>query len=123
MAKAGHLSASVDGAPIKVTATTTPGTLIHTATAATDALDRVFLQAYNAHTANVQITVEVGGATDPDNHLVMNIPFDDGLYDLFNDKTGILLQNAKTIRIFASIANVIIIYGTVLRGDSSECFN
>jgi hypothetical protein len=75
------LSASTDGLPVKVVATATTGTTIHTATSSTAAgtFDLVTLFAVNTHTADVVLTVEFGG-TSTDNNIVMTIPYKSGMF-------------------------------------------
>lgn len=106
------LSGSTDGRGIKVVATTTLGTTIHTAVAGTTlgTYDEVYLWAYNGHTADVVLTIEFGGVTVPDDNIVQTIPFKAGLFLVV---PGFLLQNAKVVSAFAAIANVITIHGHV----------
>lgn len=105
------LSASTDGLPVKVVATATTGTTIHTAVSSTVAgtFDLVTLYAVNTHTADVVLTVEFGG-TSTDNYIVMTIPYKSGLFMICDQMP---LQNAKVITAFAATANVIMLYGWV----------
>ena len=103
-------SESTDGLPVKVVQTATAGTLIHTAHAT--ALDEVWLYAYNGHTADVVLTVEYGGATVPDQNIIITIPTKAGLTLIV---PGLLLTNSKEIRAFAATANVITLSGFVNR--------
>jgi hypothetical protein len=66
VAKKRLLSGSTDGKWIKVVATATAGTAIHTAVAGTTAgtYDEIWLRAQNNHTAAVNLTIEFGWATD-----------------------------------------------------------
>lgn len=106
------LSGSTDGTGIKVVATATAGTLIHTAVAGTTAgtFDEVWLYAYNGHTADVVLTIEYGGATVPDQNIVQTIPYKQGIFLVV---PGLILQNSLVVRAFASVANVIAISGYV----------
>lgn len=104
------LSGSTNGRGIKVVATSTLGTTIHTAHAT--ALDEVWLWAYNSHTADVALTIERGGVTDPDDHIVFTVPFDDGLYQVV---PGLLLTGSVVLTAFAGTANIIGIHGYVNR--------
>ena len=105
------LSGSTDGMGIKVVASSTPGTTIHTAHAT--ALDEVWLWAVNTHSAAVDLTIEYGGVTDPDNLINKDgIPVEDGLYLVV---PGLIITNSKVIAAFAGSANVIIMYGYVNR--------
>jgi len=105
-----NFSAGTDGLPIKVVQTATAGTLIHTAHAT--ALDEIWLYAYNGHTADVVLTVEYGGATVPDQNIIISIPTKAGLTLVV---PGLLLTNSKTLRAFAATANVITLSGYINR--------
>lgn len=109
-----HLSASTDGLPIKVAATATLGTTIHTAPAgAVDgSYDEVYLYAYNGHTTTVTLTLEYGGATVPDQNIIITLAAKSGLTLLV---PGLLLRNSKVLTAFASVANVITLNGFVNR--------
>jgi len=112
------LSASTQGQGVKIAATSTPGTLVHTTGTSATVQDEVRLYAYNAHTADVLVTVEWGGATAPDQNIVQTVPFKAGLQRLTPPADLILLGNgsvALTVKVFAGTTNVIIIYGSVFR--------
>ena len=64
------LSGSTNGRPIPVAATSTPGTLIHTAVAGTSAFDELYIWATNVTASPATLTIEFGGTTDPGDHLV-----------------------------------------------------
>lgn len=106
------LSGSTDGKPIKVVATATLGTTIHTAVTGTTAgtYDEIYLWAYNGHTADVVLTIEYGGATVPDQNIVVTIPFKSGLVQVV---PGLILQNGLVVTAFAGTANVITLSGFV----------
>ena len=107
------LSGSTNGRGIKVVATATAGTTIHTAIAGTTDMDEVWLWAQNIHTAAVTLTLEWGNASTDDN-IIVTIPAKSGLYLV---APGLLLQNELVVKAFASTANVIIIHGYVNRLD------
>lgn len=111
-AKKRKLSGSTDGMPIKVAATATAGTAIHTAVSGTTAgtFDEVWLYAYNGHTSDVALTIEFGGATVPDQNIISTIASKSGLVLIV---PGYILQNSKVVRAFAGTANVITIGGWV----------
>ena len=70
------LSASTNGRGIKVAATSTSGTLIHTATTGgsnTD-IDEVFIYASNPTSTQRLLTIEFGGATVPDDQIAVQVP-------------------------------------------------
>ena len=104
------LSGSTDGKQIKVAATATPGTTIHTAHAS--ALDEVWLYAVNSNTAAVKLTVEWGEATAPDGNVEVTIPAESGYMLVI---PGLLLTNSLVVKAFAATANVILINGYVNR--------
>lgn len=106
------LSGSTDGLPVKVVAVATAGTLIHTAVAGQVAgtFDEIWIYAQNNHTAAVTLTIEYGGATVPDQNIVMTIPNKAGLQLII---PGLILQNGLTVKAFASIANVVCLSGFV----------
>jgi hypothetical protein len=106
------LSSSTDGRGIKVVATATAGTAIHTAVAGSSDWDEVYIYAVNAHTADVILTLEWGGVTDPDDLIEFTIPYKNGLYLV---TPGLILQNGLGIAAFAATANVISIFGFVNR--------
>lgn len=104
------LSGSTDGRNIKVAATATPGTLLHTAHAT--ALDEVWLFACNSDTVDRKLTIEFGGTTSPDDTIELTIPAESGMVTVI---PGFLLTNSVVVRAFAATANVIVINGYVNR--------
>lgn len=106
------LSGSTDGKPILVVATATPGTTIHTAVAGTTAgtFDEIWLYAYNGHTTTVTLTIEYGGATVPDQNIIITLAAKAGLTLIV---PGLLLQNGMVVKAFADVANVITLSGFV----------
>ena len=106
------LSGSTQGKGIKVAATATAGTLIHTAVAGTADMDEIWVYAYNSHTSAVVLTLEWGGASAPDDNIVLSISSKAGLVLV---APGLLLQNELVLRAFAATTNVITIHGYVNR--------
>lgn len=106
------LSGSTDGKPIKVVQTATVGDTIHTAVAGTTAgtYHEIWLYAYNGHTAAVVLTLEFGGATVPDQNIVVSVANKSGLLLVV---PGLILQNEMVVKAFAATANVITISGWV----------
>jgi len=106
------LSGSTNGKGIKITQTATAGDTIHTAVAGTTdgTYDEIWLYAYNGHTGNVTLTIEFGGATVPDNNIILTLSAKAGLVLVV---PGLLLQNAQVVKAFASVANVVTISGFV----------
>lgn len=107
-----NLSGSTDGKQIKVAATATPGTTIHTAVASTAAgvWDKVWIYGTNTHTVSVDVTIEWGGTTAPDDTCKKTLAPNTG-WELLVD--GALLQNSLVVKAFASVANVVLIRGEV----------
>ena len=104
------LSGSTNGRGVKVAATATPGTLIHTAHAT--ALDEVWLWAVNSSASAVKLTVQFGGTTDPDDSIEATIAPESGLFLIV---PGLVLSNSKVVRAFAGTANVLVVHGYVNR--------
>ena len=106
------LSGSTDGKAIMLTKiSTTDAETIHTAVAGTalGVYDEIWLWAYNAHSADVLLTLELGGAAAPD-VIKQTIPFQKGLFLVI---PGLVLQNGAVIHAWAAVANVISIAGFV----------
>ena len=106
------LSGSTNGKQIKVAATATAGTTIHTAVSGTSDLDEIWLYAINSSTSPVKLTIEWGEATAPDGNIEITLAAEDG-YSLI--VPGLLLQNSLVVKAFASTADVILINGYVNR--------
>ena len=104
------LSGSTNGKPIKVVATGTLGTTIHTAVSGTSSMDEIWLWAFNSSASDVTLTIEYGGATVPDQNIVLTVPSKNGLSLVV---PGLLLQNALVVTAFASSANVVTLSGFV----------
>lgn len=109
------LSESTNGRGIKVVATATPGTTIHTAVAGTAKMDEVYIWAFNTHTADVILTVEFGGVTAPDD--LIEVTLETGSVGLYLVIPGLPLNNTLSIRAFADQANVVMLFGYVLRAE------
>lgn len=111
-------SASTQFQGIKIGATATPGTLVHTTGVSATIQDEIRLYLYNAHTADVLVTVEFGGATAPDQNIILTVPFKSGLVQVLPASDLILAGSgsvALTLKIFAGTTNVIIALGCVYR--------
>ena len=109
------LSASTDGRQIKVAATATAGTLIHTGSTSTSVIDEIWLYAVNTSGTDVKLTVEYGGVSSPDDHIEYTVKAENGLYLIV---PGLLLKGNATallLRAFAGTANVICLSGYVNR--------
>ena len=107
------LSGSTNGKAIKVAATATAGTTIHTAVSGTSSIDEVWLYAHNTSASTVKLTLEWGEATAPDGNIEINIGAEGT--GLVLVAPGIPLQNSLVVKAFAATANVINIFGYVNR--------
>ena len=107
------LSGSTNGKAIKVVATATAGTTIHTAVSGSSSLDEVWLYAHNSSATAVKLTLEWGEATAPDGNIEINIGAEGT--GLVLVAPGILLQNSLVIKAFAATANVVTLTGYVNR--------
>lgn len=104
------LSSSTNGRGIKIIATATAGTAIHSAHAT--AYDEVFLWAWNS-SADIQLlTIEFGGVTDPDDIIEQPILPQDGLELVV---PGLVATGSVAIAAFAETTNVVVITGYVNR--------
>lgn len=108
------LSGSTTGMPIKVVATATIGTTIHTAVTGTSSLDEIWFYVTNTDTAARNLTIEWGAATDPDRLIckTVSIPLSSGPTLII---PGLLLNNGLLVTAFASVANVLLLSGYVHR--------
>ena len=107
------LSGSTDGRGIKVVATASAGTTIHTGPSLATSLDEVWLYAVNSSASAVKLTVQWGGTTDPDDSIEYTVPSEDGLKLIIPG--NIIKGNASplVVRAFAATGNVILIHGFV----------
>lgn len=106
------LSGSTDGKPVKVAATATPGTTIHTAHAT--AKDEIWCWITNTDTSDVNLTIEYGGTTDPD-HLIAKALVIPAKASMVVVIPGTILTNSMVLKMFASSANKLLVTGYVNR--------
>lgn len=106
------LSASTDGKPVAVAATSSPGTTIHTASSDTAERDYITLWAVNVDTVARSLTVQWGGTTTAEQIGPIEIPPSSGLVAIAE---ALPIQNALLVRAFADSANKINIVGKVSR--------
>lgn len=107
------LSGSTDGKLIKVAATATAGTTIHTGSSTATTIDEVWLYAVNSDTADRKLTIEFGGTSAPDDLIEQTITAESGLILVV---AGLIIVGNATplvVRAFAASANVIMIGGYV----------
>lgn len=109
-------SGSTQGQGIKVVATGTPGTTIHTTGTSATVIDEVWLYAFNSDTLDRVLTIEFGGATAPDQNIVVTVPTKGGLILVV---PGLILLGSGaaslTVKAFAASANVVTVSGYVNR--------
>lgn len=109
-------SGSTQGKAVVVVATATAGTTIHTTGTSATVIDEIWMWAYNGHTADVVLTIEFGGATVPDQNIVMTVPVKQGLLLVV---PGLPLLGSGgaglTVAAFAGTASVITLIGYVNR--------
>lgn len=104
------LSGSTNGRMIKVVATATAGTLIHTAHAT--ATDEIYLWAVNSDSTDRKLTIEYGGVASPDDLIEFTVPAESGFFAIL---PGLILTNSLVVRAFAATANVVMVGGFVNR--------
>jgi hypothetical protein len=103
------LSGSTDGKPIVITTTESPGDLIHTASATE--IDEIWIYLSNTSSASVVTTIQ-WGLTTTAGSIIQNVPGQAGLYLAV---PGLVLTNSGTVRAFASVSDVIAVFGFVNR--------
>jgi len=104
------LSGSTDGKLVKVAATATTGTTIHTAHAT--ALDEIWLYAVNSDTTARKLTIEYGTTTAPDGNIELTVAAESGLVLVV---PGLILTNSLVVTAFCATANVVMVGGFVNR--------
>ena len=103
------------GRLIKVAATATAGTTIHTASSTATTIDEVWLYAVNSDTTARKLTIEWGGTSSPDDLIELTVLPESGLVTVV---AGLVLQGNATplvVRAFCASANVVMIGGFVNR--------
>jgi hypothetical protein len=102
------LSGSTHGRGVKVAATSSAGTTIHTATSSTTDCDVVTIYAYNSSGSAVNLTLQWGGTTSVDDDIKLSIPATSGLTLIAPD---LVLRNSLIIKAYAGTADVVTIHG------------
>ena len=109
-------SAQTDGQPIKVVATASTGTTIHTTGTSATIFDEVWLYAYNSSTGAVLLTIQYGGTTSPDDDIKITIPSQSGLTLVV---PGLILAGTgsvgNVVAAYAGTANVVTVSGYINR--------
>lgn len=110
------LSGSTQGKAIKVAATASPGTTIHATGTSSSVMDEVWLYAYNSSASAVNLVIQFGGTTSPDNDISLSVPSASGLLLVV---PGFILTGtgsaANEIKAWAGTTNVVTISGYVNR--------
>ena len=106
-------SGSTNGRGIKVAATSTPGTTIHTATSTSGEIDEITIYANNSDSSARTLTIELGGTTSPDDVVQTSIPATPAGW------TPIVVAHRLTggvvVKAFCSAANVVSVWAEVTR--------
>ena len=108
--KKAKFTESLNGRGIKIVNTSTPGNTIHQAVGGTEDFHEIWLYAYNHDVASVDVTIEYGGVTAPDDLIKQSVPSQSGLYLII---PGYPLQGGMEVKVYASKQNVIMIHGFV----------
>jgi len=105
------LSGSTQGQPIIITATTSPGTIVHTTGTSSTTIDEIWLYANNDSAVQVTLTVQYGTG-----NIVVGIPSRTGLSILL---PGLALTGngitGTVVRAFAGTTSVISVVGYLNR--------
>lgn len=107
------LSASTDGRAVKVVATATAGTTIHTGSSSAGVIHEVWLYAMNSDTSPHKLTIEWGGTTSPDDTIEVTVPLEGGLMLVV---PGLVIVGNATpliVKAFADAANLVTLHGFV----------
>jgi hypothetical protein len=107
------LSGSTDGKAVKVAATSSAGTTIHTGSATATTLDEVWLYAVNSSASAVKLTIEWGEAAAPDGNIELSVAAESGLVLVV---PGLLIKGNATplvVKAFAATTNVVMLHGYV----------
>lgn len=108
------LSGSTNGRPVKIAATSSAGTTVHTATSALDEVDSIFLWLTNTDSSARTVTVQWGGTSDPDDSMAKT-------YTIAANSAptqialGQTLNGGVVVKVFASVTNVVLATGYVVR--------
>jgi len=107
------LSASTNGRGIKISATSSVGTTVHSTGTANK--DEIWLYAYNSAATPTLLTVQFGGTTAVDDDIKITIPSQTGLTLVVPGLTLYPSGSAITVAAYAATTNVVTIQGYVNR--------
>lgn len=109
------LSGSTDGRAIKIAATASPGTTIHTASNSTSDIDEIWLYVSNPDITQHLVVIQFGGTTSINDDIDITVPPYQGLMLVV---PGLVLKGNATeliVKAYADTANVVTINGYVNR--------
>lgn len=95
-------SGSTNGRQIKITAVTSPGTLLHTSSSTSGVEDSLQVWYYNSSSSSVAVTVEWGGTSADDRRTYTIPPYDNVAPDPI-----LPIDGGLAVRAYASSANVV----------------
>lgn len=104
------LSGAANGLAVKVAATSSPGTTVHTAHAT--AKDEIYLEAYNSDSVSRELFIQFGGTTSPDDETRITLPARSGWIPVI---VGRVLSNSLVVKAYCATTNVITVAGFVNR--------
>ena len=104
---AAEFSGSTDGRPVAISATSSPGTTIHTAATATQVTDWIYAYAANTATLARILTLEFGGTASSD-LIIVSVPAQDGHYKVID---GLPLKNSLIFRGYATTGTTLAVAG------------
>mgnify|MGYP003110454067 FL=1 len=112
-----ELSGGADGIGVKVAATASAGTTIHTANNVTGAgeYDEIYLYATNTNTSAETLVIQFGGTTSVDNDIINVIQPNETILVV----PGLILQNSLVVKAYSTTANKVSIHGFVNRITAS----
>jgi hypothetical protein len=123
--KKDFLSESDGGIPIKIGASVTPGTPIHSTDNFPLNIDEVWLYANNSSGSAVTLTIEYGGTASPDNLITFSLPASSSMTKII---PGMIISansnfESSNISAFASTADVVTVMGFVNKIVEIEDFD
>jgi hypothetical protein len=109
-----NLSPSLNGRPILITASGSPGTVVHTAVSgvAVPPMDEVWIYATNGDSAARTLTLQWGGTISGADTFVAGIPSKQGLYLLV---PGFIVYSGVQIRAYSDVGSKVTIDGFINR--------
>lgn len=105
-----------NGRMIEVAAVASLGDIIHTAVNVANQLDELWLWATVPGAIDRELTLEFGGTTSTDDHIVAGLTAQQGLILVV---PGLVLDGGVIVRAFADVTNNVNIAGFVNRIDQS----